>query len=196
MNKIRTPNLFHAGAACALLACAAPVAFAGDGTWFGDSQASGQWMVGLKGGNMVNEKSGYGDAANRGVMVGYTFARPVGPGHASVELEMNDTYDDGNVDLGLLIGGTGTWTVTSKALYLAYRTKGTVYFKGKLGAVIADYKQRPTDGPELTEDDAATSLGGGLGMRLGKHANVELEYTGGIGINDINYVSLGANLNF
>jgi hypothetical protein len=182
-----------AGGALLVLAAGAQAA---DGTWFGDQKALGKWTIGLKVGNMVHEADGYKDATNRGVVVGYTFNRPVGPGSASVEFEFTDTFDDGEIDQGFGLGGTGTWQVQTKAVYVAWRTDGTIYFKGKVGAVLADVKERPTDAQELSTDESAIAIGGGVGVRFGGNGSVEFEYTGGQGINDINFASVGAALHF
>jgi len=183
-----------AGGAMVVLASAAQAA---DGTWFGDQKALGKWTVGVKVGNMVNEASGYKDATNRGVVLGYTFNRPVGPGSASIEFEFTDTYDDGEIDLGYGLGGTGTWQVQTKAVYVAWRTDGTIYFKGKLGAVLADVKERATGvEEEISNDESGVGFGGGVGVRFGGHGSVEFEYTGGQGTNDINFASVGAQLHF
>lgn len=182
---------------CAVLA-AAP-ALADKPTWFGDGPAQGKWMIGAKTGNMINEGTDYGDATNNGVVLGYTFARPVaGNGSASIEFEATSTSDDGRFGAASDQGAPGNWDVSSKALYVTYRTSGTVYFKGKLGGVIADIKRVKDSGPTPSDkvEESSASLGAGVGMRLGEHANLELEWASGIGINDINYVSLGAVVNF
>ncbi len=182
---------------CAALA--AGPALAEKPTWFGDGPAQGKWMIGAKTGNMINEGTDYGDATNNGLVLGYTFARPVaGNGSASIEFEATSTADDGSFGPDSDQGAPGVWSVSSKAVYFAYRTGGTVYFKGKLGGVIADIKRVRDSGatPNDTVEESGASLGAGVGMRLGERANLELEWASGIGINDINYVSLGAAINF
>jgi len=171
-------------------------AHAAESTWFGEQKAAGSWMVGLKYGNMEHEGTGMQRAKNSGYVVGYTFARPVaGNGTAAIEVEFTNTNDDGTFTSESFQGTTGTWQVDSKAIYMAYRSAGTVYFKGKLGGVTTeiDYK---TSATTLQEDKTQVSFGAGVGFRLTERANIELEYTGNIGINDISYVSAGVAVNF
>ncbi|NOZ10923.1 MAG: porin family protein [Gammaproteobacteria bacterium] len=168
-------------------------------TWFG-KKATGTWMAGIKAGNMINEGTDFSDSSNVGLLVGYTFAKPIGDagGSTSVEFEMTTSADRGTFGNNSALATTGKWDVESKALYVAYRSAGTVYFKGKLGGVIADITTERDSGATSndTVEDAKVSLGAGLGMRISEKANIELEWASGIGENDINYVSLGAVFNF
>ncbi|MCG6873329.1 MAG: hypothetical protein LJE84_13670, partial [Gammaproteobacteria bacterium] len=159
MKKLFFPTLL---AACLV---STPV-FAADGTWFGDRDTpQGSWIVGVKGGTMNNENEGYDSASTRGFVLGYTFARPAGRtgGAASIEAEFTDTYSDGEINQDLFVGGTGTWNISTKALYVAYRTGGTVYFKGKAGTVLGDLEETPTGGESVADDKLKFSFGGGLG---------------------------------
>ncbi|HEC13649.1 MAG TPA: hypothetical protein ENI80_10475 [Acidiferrobacteraceae bacterium] len=168
-------------------------------SWFG-KKATGTWMAGVKAGNMIHEGKDFSNSTNAGLLVGYTFARPVGGagGSTSVEFEMTTNIDKGNFGSGSVLTTPGKWNVESKAVYVAYRSAGTVYFKGKLGGVIADVTTVRDSGATSNDtiEDAKVSLGAGLGMRLNEKANIELEWASGIGENDINYVSLGAVFNF
>lgn len=180
------------------LAISAPT-LAESPSWFGD-KATGTWMAGIKVGNMINEGTDFSNSSNAGLVVGYTFARPVGSagGSTSVEFEMTTSIDKGTFGEESVLTTTGKWDVASKAIYVAYRSAGTVYFKGKLGGVIADVTTVRDSGATNrdTVEDAKVSLGAGVGMRLSEKANIELEWASGIGENDINYISLGAVFNF
>jgi hypothetical protein len=178
---------------------AVSTAAAGEPTWFGENKARGAWLVGVKTGNMDHEGTDRDAATNRGILLGYMFNRPVmGNGTASIEFEMTDTSDDGTFGPDSDQATSGVWNVESKAIYLAYRTAGTVYFKGKIGGVIADITNTRDTGPTANDkvEESQASLGAGVGMRLGQHANLELEWASSIGINDISYLSLGAMVNF
>ena len=168
-----------------------------DGTFFG-YEATGKWMVGVKGAKVQNSAADYGDTTNVGFLFGYTFARPVGfNGSASVEFEGTTTTSDGDIgpasDFGP--GATGQWDVDTMAIYFAYRTPGTVYFKGKLGGIASDVNSTYTGGT-AQQDDASFAYGAGLGVRLGQVGKIEVEYTGASGDNDIGLISVGGILEF
>jgi len=173
-------------------------AMADKATWFGDNQANGAWLVGVKTGNMVHEATGYENTTSNGLMLGYMFNRPVmGNGTASVEFEATSS-DDGRFDATSALGQTGKWNVKTKSLYFAYRSAGTVYFKGKVGGVVADIENVRDSGAtdNDTVEESQISLGAGVGIRVTDNANLEVEWASSQGINDINYVSLGASLKF
>lgn len=168
-----------------------------DGTFFG-YEATGKWMVGVKGAAVQNSAADFGDATNIGFLFGYTFARPVGfNGSASLEFEGTTTTSDGDIgpasDFGP--GVTGQWDVDTLAIYFAYRTPGIVYFKGKLGGITSDVNANFAGGTSQ-QDDASFAYGAGLGVRLGQRGKIEVEYTGASGDNDIGLVSVGGILEF
>ena len=169
------------------LILAAPAFGDEEGTFFGQD-ATGKWIVGIKGGVMENGAEGFGDANNAGVVLGYRFSRPIGGigGSSSIEFEYTTSVDDGDVS------GTGaTWDVDTYALFFTYSTPGTVYFKGKLGGMTSDIS---TNVAGLDGSASGFAFGLGLGVKVGKKGKLELEYTGVTGDNDLNFFSLGGLL--
>ena len=156
-----------------------------EGTFFGQD-ATGKWIVGIKGGVMENDTEGFGDATNAGVVLGYRFSRPIGGigGSSSVEFEFTTSVDDGEV------AGTGTtWDVDSYALFFTYSTPGKVYFKGKLGGMTTDMSSSG-----VSSSASGVGYGLGLGVRVGEKGKIEFEYTGVTGDNNLNFWSVGGLL--
>jgi hypothetical protein len=173
-------------------------AFAQEQITFFGNPAPGQWLLGLKGMSVQNGRTGYGDASGAGFVVGYEFARPIGiDGSSSIELEYGDSWDDGSIDGDSVFGAPGDWNSESFGLYFAYRTPGTVYFMGKMGGLKSDVRSN-VPGFSVKESDTSFSYGGGLGLRLGRQNsfNVELEFVGSSGDNDVNMINLGGVLRF
>lgn len=75
------------------------------------------------------------------------------------------------------------------AFYGVYRSAGEVYFKGKLGFLRENVD---IDGI-VSEDDSGLSLGLGVGTRV-DNLSFEAEFT--IIEEDVNYLSVGANVHF
>ncbi len=167
-------------------------------TWFSDDRtAQGHWMLGFVYGDMLHEGNDFKDATNAGILAGYEFARPIlGNGRAAVEFVYTDTSDDGTFGVDSRQATTGTWSLKTIGVYVAARTAGTIYAKGKMGVVVADIDYDRDTGILLQEEESGASFGAGLGFRVNDRANIELDYTGSIGINDINYFSLGAMVLF
>ena len=196
MNTIRR-RISQISTACCLLGVLTATSVAEEPTWFGE-KASGDWFVGLRAGSVQSGETGFGDATNAGVLFGYQFDRPVGlDGTASVEFEFTTTTSDGNVQgTSAQFGRQGKWDVDTLAVYFAYRTPGTVYFKGKAGLLQSDISVSIPGSP-FSNDDTSVAFGAGLGVRLMENkANIEFEYTGSTGDNDIGMVTLGGNLLF
>jgi opacity protein-like surface antigen len=175
------------------LATASFAAQAAEPTWFGDQPAKGRWLIGVKTGLMKHEGADIDDATNTGFVFGYTFAKPIGKsGSASIEFEFTDTTDDGVFGADSFVGQPGIWNINTKAVYLAYRSGGTVYLKGKVGAVVGEAKFNTTSGlGDVSFDHAQAAFGAGLGFRITDNFSAEFEYTFNQGKNDINYVSGG-----
>jgi hypothetical protein len=177
------------------LALASSAFGAEEATWFGQ-KASGKWMIGVKGGTVKNGNDEYNDANNGGILLGYQFARPIGfDGSAAIEFEGTSTFDDGDYSGPTTFGTAGTWDVDTLALFFAYRTPGTVYFKGRLGGMQSDVTSASA-GTTLSEDDVSLAGSAGLGVKIGEWGNIELEWTGDSGDNDIGIISLGGVLQF
>ncbi|MDH3692249.1 MAG: outer membrane beta-barrel protein [Gammaproteobacteria bacterium] len=169
-------------------------ASAGETTWFGQ-KAAGQWFVGAKVSNVQNGQSGFdGDAGNAGIILGYEFAKAIAyRGKSSIELDITTSFDDGSFRPN--IGPSGDWDVDTVGVFFAYRTPGTVYFKGKLGLLSSDVE---VDVGPANNDQSDTSFafGAGLGLLLGERGNLELEVTGDSGDNDLTIISLGGFVRF
>ncbi len=183
-------------AALCLFGALSTTSFATEPTWFGET-ADGEWFVGLRGGAVQSGQSGFSDATNAGILLGYQFARAVGfNGSSSIEFEFTTTASDGNITGTSSQFDGGNYDVNTWAAYFAYRTPGTVYFKGKLGAMWSDLEVN-LPGQSASFDDTRFALGAGLGLRLLEDtANIELEYTGTGGDNDIQLFFLSGNLLF
>ncbi len=161
-------------------------------TWFGQP-ADGQWLVGVKLGQVSNNNPGFSNADNTTVVLGYQFAREVGvKGTASIEFEFSES-DDALTNSG---GFGSKWEVSTFGLFLNYRSPGTVYFKTKLGILTSDIES-PT-GTFASRTDSSFAYGAGIGLRLGERQNfnLELDWTGTSGDNDIDIVSLGGTIAF
>ena len=183
-------------AALCLFGALSTTSFADEPTWFGET-ADGEWFAGLRVAAAQSGENAFSDATNVGILLGYQFSRPVGfNGSSSIEFEFTTSASDGNVGGSSQFGVPGTWDVDTFAVYFAYRTPGTVYFKGKGGIIKSDVTvQLPTG--TVSFDDASFSLGAGLGFRLlDDTANIELEFSGTSGDNDISLLSLGGTLLF
>ncbi|MEA3292047.1 MAG: outer membrane beta-barrel protein [Pseudomonadota bacterium] len=166
-------------------------------TWFGES-ADGRWLVGLKGGQVQTDTRGYDDTDNWGLTLGYEFSRPIdGTGSASIEFDYLNTTGSGDIKSSSEFGLDGEWDMDAYGLYFAYRTPGTVFFKGKLG--LLNSKIRSDFGTANRSDsDTNFAYGAGLGVRLGmeENINIELDWVGNSGDNDLSFINLGVMLLF
>lgn len=162
----------------------------GDGPFFGET-ANGQWLIGAKYADMNNRDDGLENATNAGVILGYEFARPVWKGKAAFEFQYLPSTDWGDVngentsDPSIYPNG-GRWENPVYSGYVAYRTPGSVlYGKAKVSIVASRFKIETTndDGTEriIQENKTQVGYGLGLGVHLGKHFDLELEYEGNQG---------------
>lgn len=164
-------------------------------TWFGH-KAAGQWFVGAKAGTVQNGSSDFSDANNGGIILGYEFARAIAyRGRSSIELDLTTSFDDGDIGFDSDFGAKGDWDVDTIGIFFAYRTPGTVYFKGKLGGLHSEVTQNVG---LIRDKDSDTSFAAGaaLGLLVGDRGNIELEYTGTSGDNDLSIFSLGGFVRF
>lgn len=165
-------------------------------TWFGQ-KAAGQWFIGAKIANVDASETGFSDAKNAGIILGYEFAKPIAyRGRASLEFDYTTSYDDGSIRDNSRFGGPGDWDADMWSLFFAYRTPGTVYFKGKLGVMQSDVNISVVGEPRVDRTDTSFSAGLGLGLLLGNNGNLELEYTDDSGDNDLGIFSLGGFVRF
>ena len=147
--------------------------------------------IGVKGGSFrvdVTEADTNNPTA-KGFVLGYNLGN--GP---AIEFERNSSdtfsasqyvYYYGNV--------TAEGEIETTALYFAYRSEGTFFFKVKGGILKEDVKLN-TYGERFNDSDTGLTMGAGLGFNLGNVAQIEAEYT--IIEQDVGYLSLGLNLRF
>lgn len=163
-------------------------------TWFGET-ADGQWLAGIKLGSVTNDNPRFDDATNATLVLGYQFSRIIGDrGTASVEFEIGDSISDGD----LRTTANGEWGVQTLGVYLTYRSPGTIYFKGKLGVQDTDVQTRNSGSINLDRSDANFAYGAGLGIVLGRDQNInlEVEWVGVSGDNDLNFFNIGGHYRF
>ncbi len=130
----------------------------GDGPFFGE-EASGRWLIGGKYASMYNSDDGIGEqeSTNAGLILGYEFARPVWKGKAAFEFEYLPTTNKGDIK-GVpssnpsIYPAGGEWENPLYSGYIAYRTAGRLYAKGKIGIVASRYKIRTTAVVQQTVD--------------------------------------------
>ena len=166
-------------------------------SWFGD-RADGNWLLGLKGASIQNGRVGHEDSSNSALVLGYNFSGPHNlSGSSSLELEFSSAFDEGDILNNGHFGAPGEWKSDTLGLYFTYRSSGSVYFLGKVGALKSDVSTT-VGGLELEEQDTSLSYGGGLGLHLGDSGNfnLELEFIGTSGDNDLNMITLGGIYRF
>lgn len=148
--------------------------------------AGGPFYLGLKVGSMMVDVSGFDDASAVGFVAGYKFFDNAG-GSVAIEGEYNDSS---SADIK---GFPAKWDIRTVAVYLAYRSAGDLYFKGKAGYL--DEKVTASGfGTTISGSDSGLSVGVGGGWKMGKQAALELEFT--IIEEDVNYLSLGVIFSF
>lgn len=145
------------------------------------AQADGLYG-GVKLGLMLPSISGFDNATNGGLVLGYATSR-----NAAIEGEITTSVADGDANVPM---PGGKWDLNTYALYGAYRFGGDLYGKAKLGVVYED----PSDSGSLLEADSGLSVGVGGGYLLSRRTCVELEYT--VVDQDVNFLSLGVNFAF
>lgn len=146
------------------------------------------WYVGLKAGTMSVDVSAYEDATSLGLLLGYKLSSDSN-GSLAVEGELTNSSSENITVLGV----TGKWDIDTLAVYLAYRTGGDLYLKGKVGYLDEDVNVNIA-GASISGSDSGASYGIGAGWKFGKSNAVELEYT--IIETDVDFISLGVNFGF
>lgn len=141
------------------------------------------FYIGLTAGSDKIDAEGVDDASGAGIMAGWRFNKNFAlefAGHAS-EADADD----------LLTGCV--FEVDTAALYLAARSSGQLYAKGRVGVLSETITPRDTCAFAPEETDSGLSAGIGGGVRLGQAA-LELEYT--MVEADVNRLSLSVLYNF
>lgn len=145
-------------------------------------EKEGGFMVGVKTGKMKIDVDGVDDPNGHGFLVGYRSSQGFG-----VEFEHTNSESDFDI-----FGTVGDLEMETNALYVTYRTSGNFY--GKVKAGLLSEEVTLDDGFfSVSEDDSGLSFGFGGGYNFGRIA-LEAEYT--IIEEDVDYLSIGVNLNF
>lgn len=147
------------------------------------------FYVGLKGGFMRPDASGYDDAINIGVLAGFEFW-DLDAGTIGIEGEYTNTVSEGDATFG---GISGEWDIETYAIYGVFRTRGTLFFRGKIGYLHEDVSSS-VGGFAAVGSDSGLSLGIGGGLKLGYFVDLVLEYT--IIEEDVDFLSLAFNYYF
>lgn len=126
--------------------------------------AESPWYLGLKGGTMNVDLSQFNDATSGGVLLGYQFAR-----NASGSFAVEGEYTNSSSENVTVSNVRGKWDIDTFAVYLAYRSAGDLYFKGKIGVLNEDVKVT-VPGASISGTDTGASIGIGGGWRFGKTA--------------------------
>lgn len=153
------------------------------------AQAQTPWYLGVKAGLMNADVSGFDDATNIGLLLGYNFFDD-NRGAFAIEGEFTTTIDKGDVRIG---SATGDWEVDTWAIYAAFRTAGPAYVKAKAGYLDEDVSVGVA-GTGVSGSDSGFSFGAGFGFRMGQKTSLEFEYT--VIEEDIDFISLGLNTHF
>lgn len=153
------------------------------------------FYLGAKAGSLViddDASSKADNATSAGFLIGYKV--PAEGGDIAVEFEMNKAEVDFVKD-----GDEAKVDHDTMALYGAYRSEGSFFYKLKLGILKRDLKLddnsvfRFVDG-STSDSDTGLSAGIGGGVRLANNLTIEAEYT--LIAEDTNLFSLGVNYNF
>lgn len=120
--------------------------------------------LGLTGGVMDNDRRGFDEAVNGGVILGYEFLS-VGFGDLAIEGVYTSTLDEGDAPRGR------EWEVDTWGAYGVFRSAGPIYLKAKGGVLHTDLEVG-----RASDDDTEFSAGLGVGFSLGL-GQLEFEYT-------------------
>lgn len=177
-----------------------PLVLAAAPVWADDN--SGPY-IGAKYGKFMIDVEEVNEPTDGGFLLGYRFASG-----AAIEFERTQAQ----ADIILENISVGSVDLETTALYFAYRTDGSVFFKVKAGLLKEDVSAEADGGScyydyysgytycsggDTTieeKDDTGLSVGIGAGVNLGSVAQIEAEYT--IIEQDVSFLSLGLNLRF
>jgi len=178
------------------------------GPFFGN-EAAGKWIVGLKAANIDTNVPDVKDTTGVGVVLGYEFAKSVGNGTSSVELEyiisdeqdVSDVSGIGPVADTLVVNGVrvpvpGSYETDILNLYFTYRSPGDLYYKVKGGLSYIDLNVSPEIVLDRDYEDTSFAAGIGLGYRFLDRGAVELEYSQTTGDADLGILGLNGMLRF
>lgn len=135
--------------------------------WAQGGRPADPLYFGLKAGSVDVDDSGFDDASNAGVFVGYKLHEDAS-GTFFAEGEYTRTFNDGEV-------GGADWDIETLAAYAGYRTAGPWFLKAKAGFGWWDVN---VDGlvTSAEADDTDFTYGVGGGYRFNNDSGLELEY--------------------
>lgn len=140
---------------------------------------------GIKTGKLFVDIERSTNPSSEGALLGYRFDNGV-----AVEFEHTNS-DTFVVDID---GTDADFDVDTNALYVVYRTQGQAFFKVKGGVLEEDVSADCRECDSIKESETGFSAGFGVGLNAGDYAQFELELT--VLEEDVNFLSLGANLRF
>lgn len=123
------------------------------------------FYLGVRLGKMFFDGDTFNNAISKGGVVGYTWS------NFGVELERRHAKADWDFETSFGAVG-GSHDIDTTAFYGAFRTSGSVYFKGKIGWQREDVEDEDGD----SESDSGFSFGVGIGTRI-DNVQIEAEYT-------------------
>ncbi len=136
--------------------------------------------LGVTGGVVTNDRSGFDNAVNGGVLVGYEF----------LDLKIADLAAEGvyttTLSEGDVSGVPGDWDVDTIAAYGVLRTVGPIYLKGRAG--VARSKAQ-TSVRSYDNTDFSAGLGAGFSVGI---AQFEFDYT--FVSDDLSFIGLTLNI--
>ena len=135
--------------------------------------------LGAEAGVVERDVTGFDDAANAGIRIGYEF-QGIGIGDLAVEGSYIDSISDGDLPAG------DNWSMKALSGYLVLRTAGPIYLKGRAGFSYWD-----VDAGAASDDGTDFSYGLGAGLSFGI-AQLEVEYT--VLEDDIKYYGVALNI--
>ena len=189
--------------ALASIAISLPATAAGDnsGPFFG-KKAAGKWIIGAKLANIDPNVPDIKDASGVGIVLGYEFAKAVGEGSSTFELEYISADEEEVQTVNSLAtipaspGAFGTYEADIVNAYFTYRSPGDLYYKLKGGLSYVDLNVAPVTLLDRDFEDVSIAVGIGLGYRIGDIGVVEVEYTQDSGDADVGTLGVNGLLQF
>ncbi len=187
----QTKTTCYRAALTLFVLCMSTASFAEEGGAFFGKKAAGKWIIGGKVSNIDLNESFVDDSSGTGIVLGYEFAKSVGTGKSSFEIEYIAGEEE-NINSSSIF----SYEVTQLNAFFTYRSAGNVFYKLKGGL---EYSEIDVRGGSFSQNDFEdTSLAGGIGIgyRFNEYGLIELEYTKGSSDADIATVSLNGLLTF
>ena len=153
------------------------------------THAAGGLYLGPSVGVMDANVSGFDEATNAGILLGYEFFN-MEQFHISAETEFTTTISDGDVKRA---GQKGDWDIDTQAVFVSARVGDTFYMKARFGVVWSDVSVQFA-GSSVSNSDSSISWGSSIGWNFTEHWAVQAD--GSLVDSDIIYWNLGVNYRF